>query len=316
MAERYFNLPAHFWTVWPVLRETVGPRRQLPGEPVGFEIDDADLGRLELTGSLHAPAGRRRLLIVIHGLGGCAESHYMVETAAAHDQGFATLRLNQRGCDRGGADLYHAGLTSDLGQVLSSPLLARFEEIYLLGFSLGGHQVLKFATEAGDPRLRSVAAVCAPLDLERSVDAFDRPSRKPYRIYILRGLLDIYARIAERREMPATVDEIARASRLRQFDALTVVPRFGFADTADYYHRSSVGPRLGDLRVPALLVAAKSDPMVSAEAIAPFEGTAPGLEIRWIERGGHVSFPADLDLGYGPPLGLVGQICQWLGEAR
>jgi predicted alpha/beta-fold hydrolase len=65
--------------------------------------------------------------------------------------------------------------------------------------------------------------------------------------------------------------------------------------------------------VPALLVLAEHDPMVPAQTVRPaLAGASALLDVRWHTRGGHVGFPADLDLGQRAPLGLPSQVRSWL----
>jgi hypothetical protein len=91
------------------------------------------------------------------------------------------------------------------------------------------------------------------------------------------------------------------------------VPRFGFASPEDYYTRMSVGPHLARLRIPALLVAAEADPMVPPAALRPSLATEhASLTVRWVPRGGHVGFPAGLDLGFAAAPGLERQLLAWL----
>lgn len=305
---------AHFWTILPVVLERLKPLEVPDAEPWEHVIDDPDVGPVRLSGELRRGEDRRELLILLHGLGGCSRSRYCSNVVVkARQQGLSTLQLNLRGCDRRGEDLYHAALTSDLSEVLAEPTVAAFERVYLLGFSLGGHLALRYATEVEDPRLRAVTAVCSPLDLSRAVDAFDRPPRWLYRRYILQGLRDIYASIEARRQMPATSSQLRGTTKLRDFDRQVVVPRFGFASVEDYYRRASVAPHLDRLRVPSLLVAARHDPIVTHEAIAcALDRPLDNLEVRWTASGGHVSFPPALDLGYGPEPGLEAQVLHWL----
>ncbi|HYX26408.1 MAG TPA: hypothetical protein VFC23_19800, partial [Thermoanaerobaculia bacterium] len=80
-----------------------------------------------------------------------------------------------------------------------------------------------------------------------------------------------------------------------------------------YYARASVAPRLGDLRVPALLLSSEGDPMVPARPVrAVLAGGAPGLEVRWVAGGGHVAFPRRLDVGLGEGIGVDTQVLGWL----
>lgn len=311
------SLTGHYWTVWPVLRDR---RRALPtleAEPWSAHVEDPQTGPLRLTGRL-AVNDPSTLLMIVHGLGGCVDSLYMTRAASvAEDLGVSHLRVNLRGADRDSHDFYHAGLWGDLQAALASPRLSQFENIFVLGYSVGGHVVLKLGTETSDPRVRAVAAVCSPLELETTVRHFDEPWRRPYRDYVLRGLRDTYRAVADRREVPIPVERVMAATLLREWDSLTVVPRFGFGTAENYYEEMSVGPRLRELAVPALLVAAEGDPMVTAASIRAGLGRAGqghGLRAVFSPRGGHVGFPPDLDLDLGGGPGLESQVIGWLLE--
>ncbi len=309
------SLAGHLWTVGPVLGQRLRPPQIAAGEPWRLGLVDPDVGEVELTGQLHRVAGSRGLVVVVHGLGGCIESRYMIHAAReATARGVSCLRLNMRGADRGGSDLHHAGLSSDLAAVLACPELADYDDLFVAGFSLGGHLALHLATSDSDPRLKAVSATCSPLDLSYSVAAFDQPQRVLYRRYVLAGLVDVYRAIAARRSLPVSVERMRQVRKLREWDELSVVPRFGFKSTADYYARSSVAGRLEQLKVRALLVLSEGDPMVPAEALRPVlvGQPPPRLEVRWTTRGGHVGFPASLDLGLGPRPGIYGQVFSWL----
>ncbi len=254
------------------------------------------------------------MLVLVHGLGGSTESSYMRRTARiAESFGLSSLRLNLRGADREGSDFYHAGLSEDLRWVIGAPELARFESILLFGFSLGGHMSLRFATEVEDPRLCAVAVASTPLDLDRCVQAIDRPSCWLYRRYVLAGLCDMYAHVAARRPLPLSLAEARRIRKIREWDRHTVVPRFGFSSPEDYYARAGVGSRLHRLRVPALLVNSEHDPMVPRSAVADaIDGVPNLLETKWTRRGGHLGFSTTLDLGEDAPRGLSDQVLGWL----
>ncbi|HXO20847.1 MAG TPA: alpha/beta fold hydrolase [Thermoanaerobaculia bacterium] len=303
------SLAGHYWTVAARLRHAVAPAACPETRPFEAAVIDPSLGPLRLTGRLREVPGADELLVVFHGLGGSIDSHYMLRaTKVAEAAGLSSLRLNARGADGGGEDFPHAGLTADLHAALASPQLARYRRLHLLGYSLGGHVVLRLATEAADARLGAVAAVCAPLDLDLSSTAFDAPWRWPYRRYILDSLKRLYAPVAARRIGRLTVEDVLRIRYLREWDERIVGPRHGFAGAADYYARESVAPRLANLRLPALLLAARHDPMVPAATLRlVLASPAPNLEARWIERGGHVAFP--------PSLGIEAQVIAWLRSA-
>ncbi len=306
-------LSAHLWTVASRLRSPGSAPEPREWSTV---LEDPQIGPVTLTGLLREEAEASALLVFVHGIGGSASSRYgLVVARAASLAGLSCLRVNLRGCDRRGGDYYHAGLSGDLGVALASPEAARYKRVYLLGYSMGGHIALHYASTAQelDPRLVAVAAVCAPLDLAAGARAIDSPGRWPYRRYVLGNLKEIYAAVAATRPVPVPVEVAARFTRLRQYDEQVVAPRWGFSGADDYYARAAVGPWLKDLAVPALLVAGRNDPMVPPAAVRPaVEAAAGKLEVRWTASGGHVAFPRDLDLGVEAPLGIEGQTIGWL----
>jgi len=311
------SLGGHLWTIGPVVAARLAPPREAPPEPWRLTVEDELVGPVPLSGRLRRAGEGERAALLLHGLGGSAESPYLVPIAAAlAARGWTSLRLNLRGADRSGADLYHAGLTADLPRVLAAPPFAAARRIALIGVSLGGHLALRFATESDDSRFASVAAICAPLDLDQGARALDRPSRALYRAHLLGGLNEVYAAVAARRRLPVPVERVRRARTIREWDGLAVVPRFGFASAEDYYARASVAPRLDRLGRPALLVCSAGDPMVPLETVRQHFGRLPTTaRVVVTPRGGHVGFPRALDLGLGGERGLAGQLAAWLDRS-
>ena len=304
----------HLWTIAPRLRHHVSPARLPESRPWQTVVDDPQVGPVRLTGRFREVPGSEEVLVLVHGLGGGTDSHYMKGgTGAAEALGLSCLRVHLRGSDRQGEDFYHAGLTTDLHAALASEDLARYRRIYVLGYSLGGHVVLRLGTEDGDPRLAAVAAVCSPLDLARSQVEIDSPALWVYRRYLLASLKSIYAAVAARRPVSFPVSETDRIRTIREWDDRVVAPRHGFAGADDYYARASVGPLLPRLRVPALLVNSEHDPMVPARAVRPaLENPPPDLHVRWIPGGGHVAFPRSLATGLAGGVGLDAQVVGWM----
>jgi predicted alpha/beta-fold hydrolase len=304
----------HIWTIGPHL--LAGRRVPERGRTWSGEVLDPQRGTIPLSGVFVDRTDSDRAVILQHGLGGSADSVYLREsTQMLWRAGYAVLRPSMRGADESGADLYHAGLTADLHAVLASPELRRFAEIYVIGYSMGGHLALGLAHESADARLKAVAAVCAPLDLAAAARAIDAPRSAPYRHHVLRSLKRGYAHVAERGPHPTAWADVRRARTIREWDRVTVVPRFGFRDVDDYYERASAGPKLDALRVPTLIVSSRNDPMVPEWTVAPsLERGRAGVWTRWTDRGGHVGFPSDLDLGFSAPRGLERQIAGWFGS--
>jgi hypothetical protein len=336
-------LDGHLWTIRPWLAHALRPRPAPASVPWTTVLDDPRAGSVRLHGRLSPRPGADTILVILHGLGGDLGSHYVLTAAAAAERaGMPALCLNLRGAGGDGEDLYNAGLTADLRAAIESPELRDYQAIFVLGYSLGGHIALRYATEAVshdggaplgvprsgpggpappapappnplDPRVRAVASVCAPLDLDLSAAEIDRPERWVYRRHLLGGLKAAYAAFMERRRGPGiAAREAARIRTIREWDGHVVAPRFGFRSAEHYYAEQSVAPRLPRLAVPALLVAATDDPMVPERTLRPgLAGGHPLLDVRWIAPGGHVGFPRGLDLGLGGEGGLEPQILRW-----
>lgn len=316
----------HAWTLASFFARAVDKPHFLHSEVFTAPVH-SDLGpEVELSGVLHdstpesAPSGP--LLVLIHGLGGSADSGYMLDVArSALKRGIPTLRLSLRGADLRGWDFYHAGLTADLVRVLEHPRLARYERIFVLGFSLGGHVTLRLAGTADlSPRVSAVAALCPPLDLEAVATAFDAHVPRIYRTHVLRGLKTMYGRFlshAEQQPNAAVARRIqelklpdlpsARAiGRIRQWDDTIVARRHGYPNATEYYHAQRASTRLHETRVPSLIVTTRWDPMVlhptsdpTLKGAMPLIGTFPWSQARvrpgvvhWeLPSGGHVAWP-------------------------
>ncbi len=312
------TLTGHVRTVGNLLVRGVRTVEPPPSVFWKTSLEDPVAGTVPLSGRLAVPTDADTLLILVHGLGGSSERGYMCEMAqTAWSLGVASLRLNLRGADRKGSDFYHGGLTDDLHAAIADEDLAGFEHVVCLGFSLGGHMVLRFGTEARDARVRAVAGICAPLDLGAGAWAIDGAALGVYRFYLLRGLKAMYRGLVAsggiRPDESQTRCALA-ARTLRDWDAATVVPRFGFRDVDDYYERASVGPRIHELRVPGLLLAVPGDPMVPAAAIRAFADPArpTHLTLRWTESGGHLALPRRVDLGMAGSTRWRVQVLRWL----
>jgi predicted alpha/beta-fold hydrolase len=307
------KIAGHAWTIAPTLRHRVFPRQAPAAKPWSMTLADPVIGDVEVHGLYRRHPASDTLVVIVHGLGGHAESPYTVDAAIGVEAaGYSCLRLCLRGAQSTGEDLYHSGLTDDLQAALSDPAFSDYDNLLVIGFSLGGHVALRTAVEGADRRLRAVTGVCPPLDLKAVQGWLDAPARKIYREFILRELRQMYAHIARRGRAPTPIERVRRVTTLREWDTLTVAPRFGFHDADDYYAKMSVGPHLDKLTVPALLVASRHDPMIPADSIAPLvEAAPPNLEICWIDDGGHVFFPRTVAAGLGEPKSLMSHILHW-----
>lgn len=304
---------AHGSTIAPRVRHAIKPYASPPSEPWQTQIQGDRSLRVTLSGQRTTlPGGKRSLALLIHGLGGTAQSHYMCRSAKSLvDQGMDCLRLNLRGMGESSPDLYHAGLTADLHQLFRNPWIQAYERVLVLGFSLGGHMALKFATEKPPSQVKAVAAMCAPLDLAACAQWIDRPGCWLYRSYVMRSLKQAYERMLGHPDCHLPHVPVGGIDTIQAWDDALVAPRFGFRNAREYYTCQSAGPRLHELRVPAFLIHAPHDPMVPALSVRPFLNASPRIHSAWMRHGGHVSFPSKFQQGFSPEPGIMAQITGW-----
>lgn len=306
------RIAGHSWTLWPTVRHRVVPVTAPDSVPWSAPAL-ADIGEIRLSGRWQAQPCTVAV-VVLHGLGGNPDRPYCLRAARAIEgHGWSCLRLAMRGADGRGRDFYHAGLISDLDAALSSPVFDAYERIVLLGYSLGGHVALRYACDRPDPRVKAVAAVCSPLDLDRAAAHLDHHALSFYRRHVLDGLLRMYTEVSTKRPVPTPPEELAGIDSMREWDQLTVCPRWGFGSAEEYYATQSVAHVLRYLHLPSLLVVSRQDPMIPIDDVEASIGNAnPLLEVRRVGAGGHVGFPGRLDLGEDAPRGLERQVLRWM----
>ncbi len=263
------------------------------GEPIRLPIEGG-----ALSGRLHRSGKARGVVLVLHGIVGTADEPYAVRVARrAAQRGLDAVRLSLRGAglshDCGHAPLYHAGLTCDLRDVVAH-LLERWSAVHLVGFSLGGHLVLRALGEWGRDApdgLASATTISPPVDLAEGATFAERPAATPYRVYIVRLLKERYLRA--RHAMPGHPHERVRLEAIRTiraYDAAVVAPWFGFRDVDDYDARASAASVLDRIARPTLILHAVDDPLVPVDPVLRAATRSPYLRVHTPARGGHVGF--------------------------
>jgi len=239
-------------------------------------------------------------IIFVHGLEGSSAAGYARSMSyAALEAGFATHRFNMRSC--GGTEHlalsnYHSGQTSDLLYVVREIKKKTAVPLYLVGFSLGGNVVLKLAGELGDQARGLVAAVCAvstPIDLKACALTLAKPGNF---IYEQRFLSRLRERVRLRnRQAPEiySLEPLKKVRTIYDFDDLYTGPLFGFGNADTYYRTQSSNQFIGNIRVPALVVQAKDDPLIPFSVYDhPAFRENPYLKLVAVEHGGHLGFIA------------------------
>jgi predicted alpha/beta-fold hydrolase len=274
-----------------------------PSERLFFETDDGSGDRLQ--GVLHRN-GDGPLVVLLHGLTGCEESFYVLETARfLLSQELSVLRLNLRGAGPSRQTCrgqYCAGSSDDLATVLGQlPRDLVRRGLVLIGYSLGGNIVLKYLAEKTRAEKtwaeKPVAvepvcaiAVSAPIDLASASRRMTAPRNRLYHEWLLKRMADEAA--AGAAALTDTEQSaIAGARSVYALDDVFVAPRNGFADADDYYRKCSAGGMLADIATPALLIHARNDPWIPADVFEnlPLAGLAK-ISLALADSGGHVGF--------------------------
>jgi len=276
-------------------------RRQFPAlpPPEARYFDVAPDARVLAHCHWHPDRRARPTVVLLHGLEGSSDAHYMRGMAdKAWQRGFNVVRLNQRNC--GGTEhlsrgLYHSGLTADpltvLRELRDRDGLGPFG---LAGYSLGGNLTMKLAGELGSaelPELQVVCAVSPVLELDACVRAIERRENRIYEWNFCRNLQARMRRKAKAFPGVFDLEGLWRVWSIRDFDERYTAPHHGFDGASDYYHRASAMRIIEHVARPALILSAADDPFVPP---AIFDAEAlranPHVSVAVTPHGGHCAF--------------------------
>ncbi len=282
----------HLETIYPTLFrkvEGINPTRE--------RINTSDGDFLDLDWYRNDSA---KLIIISHGLEGNSRRAYMAGMAKEFVRnGFDVLTWNFRGCSEEQnlkPIFYHSGATYDLDVVVNHGEQA-YEEIALIGFSLGGNLTLKYLGEIGNKKkqIKRAVAISVPLDLGNSCDKISSGTNLIYSNRFLTTLKSKVIRKAGIFPQEFDLRKLDQIKTLRAFDDLITGPLHGFSDAEEYYRVNSSLQFLEQIEVPALILNAKNDPFLSVSCYP--EKLATLLEKVYFEfpnHGGHVGFTSGL----------------------
>lgn len=236
--------------------------------------------------------------ILVHGLEGCSESHYMHGIASkAYRAGFNVVRMNQRTC--GGTEhltptLYNSGLSQDYRAIVDE-LAGKdgLDRIWFVGYSMGGNLVLKATgeLEGAQPALVGTIAVCPNIDPTQCVEALERPRNWIYHRHFLMRLKARLRRKAALAPGRWDLSGLDRISRISMFDDRYTARDGGYRDGADYYDRAGARHVLGAITAPTTIITAQDDPFIPYPMFAiPAIQRNPSIRLIAPRHGGHCGF--------------------------
>lgn len=236
-------------------------------------------------------------VLLLHGLGGCHQSTYMVRVAGKlNERGVRTFRMDLRGCGagQGMARLpYHAGRSEDARAAIhaisrwcpDSPLSAT-------GFSLGGNIVLKMLGEAPDQlpeMLERAVVVNPPVDLTQCIGRLGQFGGRVYDKHFVKML---YRQLHHSDGLvgdPPIVQWTRKPQSLWEFDDLYTAPVTGFGDAANFYRKNSSSAVVENIRVPTLIIASADDPVIPSSSFEKLD-LPDCVKLHMTSSGGHLGF--------------------------
>ena len=295
----------HLQTIWSALYA-----RRVQGMPPTFrrerwstaDSDFIDVDWAQPTPSQATPSAEaeRPLLVLFHGLEGSSQSQYaqaFAEFAQQHGMDYAVPHF--RGCSgeiNYAPRAYHSGDWQEIDWILRRLRQGRRGRLVVVGISLGGNALLRWAEELGDEASRvvdAVAAVCSPLDLAAGGHAIGKGfSRLVYTRMFLNSMKPkAFAKLAQHPGLFKR-EAMEQARDLYEFDNIFTAPLHGFRNTDDYWARASAKPHLARIRLPALTLNARNDPFVPAHSLPKAQQVGPCVTLWQPAQGGHVGFTA------------------------
>jgi len=245
-----------------------------------------------------ARSGNKRLLILTHGLEGHSRRPYMLgmaNTALQHQ--WDVLAWNFRSCSgepNRHLSSYHSGATLDLSTVIDYAQSKSYEEIALVGFSIGGNKTLIHLGKSNarlSKKILGAVVFSVPCDLKTSSVQLAEPRN---RIYMKNFLSSLKQKLkAKQRLYPDEIDlkGFSKIKNFHDFDGRYTAPMNGFDSAEDYWQRSSSKQYIEKITIPTLMVSAKDDPFLTPECY-PREivENNPKVMLEIPEFGGHVGF--------------------------
>ncbi|MCC7456719.1 MAG: alpha/beta fold hydrolase [Nitrospira sp.] len=279
-------------TIWPALCSRRPPA--LPWRRERWDAPDGDFVDLDF---VDAPSAQAPWLVLLHGLEGSSRSHYAQAFAHwARQHGWSFAVPHWRGCSgepNRAPRAYHSGDHEEVDWLLARLRGRSAAALHVVGVSMGGNALLRWAGESGDAaaaRVQALAAVSTPLDLAAGGAAIGRGfNRLVYTRLFLRTMKP--KALAKLAQFPGLFDRerLLAARTLYEFDNVFTAPLHGFRDTDDYWARASAKPHLPHIRVRTLALNARNDPFVPVASL-PQRGSA-NVTLWQPAHGGHVGFP-------------------------
>lgn len=246
----------------------------------------------------YSKSSKNRVAILLHGLEGNAQRTY-IKSAGLQltNANWDVAAVNYRGCS-GENNLayqsYHSGKTDDLETIINHILEKDiYQEIVLVGFSLGANLLLKYLGECGDiaKEIKKGIAISVPSSLRGSLESLNKTENWLYSTAFLISLRNKYKLKMSLFQEKMNISDLEKIKTLKDFDDIYTSKAHGFKDAYDYYQKNSSNQFIPNIKTPVLILNAKNDSFLNEDCY-PY-AIAENSKNIYLETplyGGHVGF--------------------------
>ncbi len=285
----FFKNP-HLQTIFPSIFRKVGFSYQ---KRSSLTTQDNDF--IDLDSKSHLKNSSATLLL--HGLESSSQSTYIKGIAQnLYEQNNDIYCLNFRGCSgrpNNRIRSYHSGDTNDICLALEYIRKEKdYQNINLVGFSLGGNALLKYlGLAASESKIHKAVAISVPCDLKSSAHSL---SKLKNRIYMSRFMRMLIKKIYEKSvRFPEKIkySQFKKMKTFAEFDEHYTAKYHGFSSALHYWESCSANNFIPSIQTPTLLINALDDPFL-ANPCFPIELAQRNSQfyLETPKQGGHVGF--------------------------
>lgn len=282
----FYQFNGHLQTILPAFRKVRGItfRRERITTP---DDDFLDLDWVD--------NDSKKLVVLTHGFEGNSTRPYMVGMAKMFSQnGWDVLSWNCRSCSgeiNKSFKMYNHGNIDDIEFIVNYAMKTRhYEEIILVGFSMGGNISLKYAALRAHPSVKKVIAYSSPLDMHSSILIL---AEKHNWLYRLNFEKKIQPKLEQKRLLfpdKLTKEDITHKDWEKQLHTFFCKIN-GYENLETFYTIGSALNFIPQLKIPALIVQSLNDPLLTPECF-PYDLAASHdfIHLETPQYGGHCGF--------------------------
>jgi len=244
--------------------------------------------------------GSKKLILILAGLEGKSTSLYSrAAVRYFNEKDWDAVCMNYRGCSGEPNRLlrgYHMGATDDVKFTVDHIIDSYdYDEIILLGYSLGGNLALKYIGEESDNlpiQLKGSVSFSVPMDIKKSNERLN----KWYNWHFIKWFMLTlnYKANQKKRQFPKELKNykgLFMSGNFVYFDTHFTAPANGFKSVNEYWESSSCKPYLEHIKVPSLIIASNDDTFISNNCYPKADAVAnPNLFLEITNYGGHCGF--------------------------